>query len=564
MCGSIAKQAQILLFLAVTIFFFGSCSSNKYLNEGEAFLEANEVRIKSKHKIKNKSVLKGDLATLYQQPETRTFFGIPRHWFYYKTINNPDSTWFKGWVQRKIADPPVIYDSLQAQETASVMEAYLRQKGYLDALATFRTKTDKRRATVVYSVDPMERWRVQSIQFISRDDSIQQILNEIAGETILKPGEPVDLELYNNEKRRITRAIQNRGYVNFFANYIAPLQADSADLRIKLVLEVLNPTDSTLHKKYRIGEITVYPDFTMSDGTRKDTVIDGIAFVQQTSSPTINPSVVVRNLYLRKGAFYNRDDYDKTYKQLSKLDAYKFVSIKSSVDSLNQDLINYSILLTRNKKMGIGGDFEVNYSTISLSQRSLMGLSVNFNYRNRNLLRGAEVFLTNLETGIEINLDNPDTLINSFNVSLQNSLYTPKFIDPIGLLTALNKVRLGKNGIVGDRLYRRLQEEANTKHTIGYNFLSLINFYRYHSVNLSLGYDIQPDIEHRLILNHMGIDLFTPITKKAFNEILEGNRFLAESFGKQLFTGFLFRDYTSIYNMIPNAGGFSWGLIHSI
>lgn len=557
------KCGKIRLFfigLGFALFSLSSCSSNKYLLEGESFLYSNDIRIRSDHRIRNKGVLKSELEARYQQPATRTVIGIPRHWFYYQTRNNPDSVWFKSWVRKSFASEPVIYDSTLAEKTTEVMTHHLRERGYWDAGVTFQASEDRRRTSVVYTADPMQRWTVASIRYHSPDTTIQKILDSLTRNSLLSPGQPVDVNLYKREKLRITQAMQNLGYANFFTEYIGPPLSDSSDHEMALQIEVRNPPEGGRHRVFTIGEITVYPDYSNQAPNDFDTVAAGIRFLSPENRILVKPGIILRNIYLVEGERYSREDYDKTLRQLSKLETYRFINIKSS-EVPDTNVLNYDIYLTRNKKMSIGGEIEINYSTLQ-SRRSLMGLGLNVNYRNRNFLRGAELFTTGLETGIEVNLRDPDNRLNTVNINWQNSLYIPRFIDPLRFYTLLNKIRIGKNGIMGDKLYEWLQE-GSSKVNLGFQFLSLSSLYSYQSLNASLGYDVQPDNKRRLQWTHIGVDFFSPDTRPAFDTILNQNPFLRESFGRQLFTGFLFRDYQFTYNSGSRWRGFSYAIIHS-
>ena len=84
-----------------------------------------------------------------------------------------------------------------------------------------------------------------------------------------------------------------------------------------------------------------------------------------------------------------------------------------------------------------------------------------------------------------------------------------------------------------------------TQVSLGYNFLALFDLYSYHIFNSSYGYDLKPK-NNRYILKNLGIDLLRPTTQPAFRDLLDNNPFLANSFGDQLFTGFLMRDFDFI------------------
>jgi len=398
---------------------------------------------------------------------------------------------------------------------------------------------------------------------VCSDTTIQRILDTLKEESLLAPGQPVDVDLYEKERVRITLALQNRGYANFFRNYITEPIADSSNYTMDLEIEVNTPQDGNAHVKYTIGTIRVSPDPTQTDSIRGDTLIDGVKFLSNGQRPLVRPEIIARNIYLKSDALYSRDAYDKTQRQLGRLEAYRFISLKPEIDPDDSTRLNYSLSLTRNKRMEIGGDIELNYSTLASSSRSLMGVSGNISYRNRNFFSGAELFSTNIEAGVEVNLDkNASSKINSANYNVQNNLLIPKFIDPIGFYSLLNHIRPGKNGIIRDKIFNWLSE-GNSSIGIGYQYLSLVDLYYYHSLTASLGYDAQPDARRRLQLNHIGLDFFSPTTKPAFDSILIKNVFLRESFRKQLFSGFLFRDYRFIYTGVARPRGVSLTLVHS-
>ncbi|HLF64344.1 MAG TPA: BamA/TamA family outer membrane protein [Saprospiraceae bacterium] len=553
-----AENIALSLVLVCTLAVLTSCSSNKYLSPGESFLEENSTTIRSKDRIKNKRVLQADLEQLYVQKETRTWAGIPRHTFYYAALKKPDdTTGIQKWL-RKRGDPPVILDSSSINSTIVNMTLLLRQHGYWNGDVDYSVHIDRKRSRVNYLVDPKQRWTVASLKYVSRDKTVQRILDTLILESLLAPGEPVDVDLYEAEKARITLALQNRGYANFFQNYITEPIADSSNHTMHLEIEVTTPFDSDTHVKYTVGDIIVYPDATDVDSTHRDTVIDGVTFLMLADRPVVRPEIIARNIFLKRGELYSRDAYDKTQRQLGRLEMYRFISLKPVLDSEDSTRLDFRLSLARNKKMAIGGDIELSYST--LAQRSLMGISGNINYRNRNLLRGAELFLTNIEAGVEFNLENKE--INSLNFNVQNNLLIPKFIDPIGFYSLLNHVRLGKDGLLGDKIFNWLTE-GNSSVGAGYQFLSLFNLYEYHSLTVSLGYDAQPDARRRLQLNHVGLDYFNPTTKPGLDTILIKNVFLRESFRKQLFSGFLFRDYRFSYSGVPRPLGISVNVIHS-
>jgi len=532
------------------------------LLEGETFLESNDIDLHSESKISNKTTLSDALEDMYVQSETRTLVGLPRHTFYYSSLNNPDSTWFKRWLNTKVGDPPALFDSSKVDLTVEAMTQYLNRRGYWNAEVSYTAKTDKHRTRVSYDVNPKQRWTVESINYISPDTSIQKILDSLAVDTDMPPGTPVDNSSYEADRNRISLAMQNLGYANFYKNYITAPIADSADHKMNLEVNVQDPGSNQQHRIFDIGEIRIYPDFTNEAPIAIDTVIDGVRFLSPEYPFLVKPKVLLRSLYFETGDQFEFKSVDKTRKQFNKLATYRFVNVKPFINPNDSTVLDYDITLARNKTMGIGGDFEFNYSTLSASRNSLFGMAVDLNYRHRNIFNGAELFASNLEIGVEFNLKHPDTLINSFNINFQNSFLIPKFLDPLGVYTGMNKLKIGNFRLLPDKVFDWIVED-NSRVNFGYQYLSLINLYSYHSVNLSIGYDAQPDLNRRLQLNHFGIDMFSPTTRPQFDEILENNQYLRESFVKQLFTGVIFKDYRFVFNGAHNDNGFSKTFIHS-
>ena len=555
-----AENIAVSLVLCCALALLAACSSNKYLGSGETFLEDNAITIKSHERVRNKAVLQTDLENLYLQRKTRVFIGIPRHWFYYQAQKKPmDSTGLRKLLW-KIGDEPVILDTSLAEATVHTMEQYLKQHGYWNGIVDYQINTEDHRSRVSYRVDPMRQWTVRSVTYVSDDPVVQQILDTLAHGTLLSPGAPVDVDLFTQEKARMTRQLQNRGYANFFQSYITDPIADSSNYEMDLEIEITTPAESDHHQKYHVGQVIVYPNTNPADPELRDTIVNGIVF-RIKDRPQVRPNVIARNIYLNTGSLYTRDDYDKTLKQLGRLETYRFITIRPEANPDDTAALNYRLILVRNKKMGVGGDLEINYST--LANRSLLGLGGNLNYRNRNLFHGAELFTTNLETGIELNLRRTDrSNINSANILVQQGLQIPKFIDPFRFYTLLNKIRIGGQGLLGDRPYRWLTESNSTVNTT-YQFVRLVDLYDYHSLAVTLGYDVQPDPNHRLQLTHIGVDLFSPQTQPAFDTILETNTFLRESFNRQLLTGLFFRDYRFSYRGTPKLRKSHFAVFHS-
>ncbi|MEL6942310.1 MAG: POTRA domain-containing protein, partial [Bacteroidota bacterium] len=227
----------IFILLAIT-----ACNSTKYLQEDEVLMEENEIVVEKGEKLS--SSLKYDLSTLARQQENTRFFFFPREWLYFNAKDT--SRFFGRWIQKKLAEPPTIYSEYATKESTKSMRNYLISKGYYAAAVDYVPKfnKDSSRVKITYQVDPNRLYIINDVKIVSQDKAIEQELNANKEASLLKKGEPVSLDIYNNEVTRIINYLKNNGYATFNRGFIAPLQADSIENRVDLTMEILPQSDS--------------------------------------------------------------------------------------------------------------------------------------------------------------------------------------------------------------------------------------------------------------------------------------------------------------------------------
>lgn len=566
----------VIIMMILSGFFFSACNTARYLSADDLLLSKNNIKIESDTLIRNKQNLKYELSTLYKQkPNTNFLFFFPREWFFFSTQDSKDTTKFDQWQRRVIAEVPAFFSPLLADSTQNAMRYYLQYNGYYDAEVYWddAVREKKKQVEITYFVYPKMPYLIDTTLFISGDSNIHQLLQRIQDKTVLKKGEPLTRNAYESEKKRVTDYLRNNGYARFYANFIAPVEADTSRTAhtANVLFEVLPPAKDSLHQVFSVGNVTVYPNYNPTEEAAIliDTLINGYYFKSSANTFKVNPQTIINGIYLRKGNLYSQENYDKTIKQLSTLSIYKFVRIKEEVDPSDPGILNFRIELTRNPKMEFGVDFELNYTNRSTSSatsaaNNLIGISISPSLRNRNLLGGAELLVTNVSAGVEINPDlfSDTRFWNTIDFRIQSSLYFPKFIDYFGVWKGLNSARINKKGgIISNNFYDALRDNTATRLSASYNYLLLLDFYRYDLLNASFGYDVQKSNTTRYIIDHIGIDYLLPETRPAFDEILDANGFLQRSFSQQLFVSLLFRNLSYVHSSRPNRFGESsyWG-----
>lgn len=557
-----AKYSFILIVLSV---FLTSCNSTKFLKEGDYLIQSNSTTIKNADKIANKRTLRYELTYLYKQKENTNFlFFFPREWFYFATQDAKDTTSLDRLQRKYIAEVPAIFSDSLTQATANAMRYYLHHKGYYYAQVDYETKTKKKKKiNVNYIVDPGRQFRIDSVFYESIDPDVDSILHSISPNTYLKPGLGFELNLFEAEKTRVSDHLNNSGYAYFYPSYVDKMDVDTFqnDGKANLYFRVLPPPEDSLHKKYFFGNITIFTDYDPANNTAPaiDTIINGYRIISHREEFIIKPFILLNSLFIEKGSVYKRSQLDQSNKQLSELGIYRFIRIKEVADPLRPEILNIRIELTPALKMEMGWDFEVNYtnSNSSATPSDLFGISLKPSFKNRNLFHGAELFVLDLNTGVEISPFDSTRFWNTIDASLQTDLYLPKFLDYFGFWKGVSKIPFGrKKQLINPGFYNALKDNSATHISAGYSFQFILDWYRSNLFSASFGYDLPRSATQRYILNHVGIDYFYPVTEDYFeDEILANNDFFRRSFGKQVFVSLLFKNLDYSFTSRQNRFG---------
>lgn len=156
-------------------------------------------------------------------------------------------------------------------------------------------------------------------------------------------------------------------------------------------------------------------------------------------------------------------------------------------------------------------------------------------------------------------------LLNSLNAGLTTDLSFRQFMDPLNIYHMIGHTKNHeKKAKIGGRLHSWLVEDASTRLSAGFNYVIISDLYDYYNINANMSYDIQPDPFRKLTITRIGFDLFVPNAYPEYQKILDSNKFLAESFGNQLYTGFLFRNYIYEVNSRIKSKAGHFRMLHSM
>ena len=570
------KQNIDFSFLGLIVFlsiFYSSCNTARYLHSDESLLKGTKIVYKNEKNVSDKSSLTNEILQLIDyKPNGKLLFLIPEEWLYLSNIRSgKDSSWYNK-AFSKLGAPPVLYDEGKHKIIASNIENYLRfRKGYYEARVDFITKekivgwtSSKGSVTrfdteVSYIVSTGDRYRINSITYESEDKSLLRFIQSVNDETLIRKNDYIDFLVIEEEKKRLVLELQNNGYAGFAGNYIE-LNGDSSRINktIDLTILIRTPLPAREHKRYITGNVRVFTDYIQdqSDSIYHEQYTDK-SYYRQSDDFLVKPSVLSNMIFLKQNEYLSRTDRQKTFRKLNGIGTYRFVTFNNYPDSEKDTVMNFDIQLSpHQKKWVFDGGFNGYYSTLGPAE--LIGFGLSSQLVNRNLLGGSERYTMRAETGWEFGFSQESGITRrTTNFSFQNNLVIPSFQDFIGLGKLVNRF-----GLIKDRFYNDFREDAVTNIDLGFSNVNIINLYSLQSLNASFGFDYTSARNNRYVFRPLGFNLDQYEIKDTAS--FELNPLILLSFKDILRTGFLFRDFSYVYNRPKDKKGRSFLVINNL
>jgi len=481
------NQSKINYYGLITILlllFFSSCSPIRNVPENEYLLDRYRV------KVKEGKVKKEDLKVYVKQKPNKRILGIRFHLWLYNLARKDKDKGISGWL-KSIGEEPVIYDDFLTEKSVTQLQSYLQSKGYYNSQVIDTVQFRRKRARVLYKIYANEPYIINDINYTSSDSVLADIVLPDTVNSLISKGDNFDIDILDEERKRIETNLKNLGYYNFNKEYISFLADSSVKNRnVKLVLNVNQfsqrnangQVDSENHKKYKIRNVYIFTNFDQKEALALqddyfndlDTIYEkGIYFISK-GEERLNKRAILQSNFIQPGGWYSLNNANKTYKHLNSLRLFKIINIQfypidsSPNDSSQNGYLDCQILLTK---------FFLQSYTVELQGTNSygnIGVGGNFTYQHRSMFGGAEITDFRLYGNIEA-LDT--SLIGFRNISNATelggsiTLTIPKFLLPI---------------FKGERFSK--QYSPKTQIIVGYNFQDRLE-YRRSVANLSYGYN---------------------------------------------------------------------------
>lgn len=430
------RKSTFLQVLSIVL-LLNACSPTRHLEEGEQLLTRVKIESSSTNKYTS------DLKSLPKQQPNKKLLGLFKLYLgiYNLYYNKPDSK-----IRQKIGEPPVVYDSSSIRASKEIIKKYLNNKGYYNSKVTANTIFKRKKAKTTYSIQEGERYKIKELTYTINDPSLEAIFLSDSSNAKININVPFDVNKLKEERLRIERLFKNFGYYKFSREYVvfevdtfASTHSANVNLLIRNPVKTIQNSDSLIelkHKIYRINTVTVRMDFDVKQqGFGDTTLLDGMTFVD-LEGEKFNKKAISRITYIRPGESYSLKQQEQTYRNLSGLKVFSYVSIQYQEDDFsNEDVLNVTIDLKPRKKKSL------TIETEGTNNGGNLGLNGTVNFQNNNAFKGAEILDIRFSGGVEsqtILTDNNEQRVlgdflpfNTLEFGPELSLEVPRFLLPI-------------------------------------------------------------------------------------------------------------------------------------
>lgn len=423
----------ILIFLLLLGLY--SCSPTKYIPEGEYLL--NKVTVKTDDKKVSRSDMKKNIR---QKPNTRILGVFRFHLGMYNMSGRNGEKRLNKWL-RNIGEAPVVYNGFLTRRSVDQLELYLNNKGYYRARIEDTVYYKKKKANVEYRISPGEQTLIEEFGYTDRYDYVhnklsdttavmQEVLNDSV-HSLIAVSKPLDVDLMEQERERVTRMLREKGYFNFSKNFIqfyADTTRGEPDKAVLLLSIVGNPSDTTAYRKFRIEEININFDYdplyllSGADSSYRDTTYGNYGIIYRDKLK-IKPKLIEETLQFKEGEWYNVQKVVDSYSRLQALNLFKFINIvfREKAAATGQKALVCDVQLIPMKRQNYNVFLEGTHNSGNI------GVGGNLTYSHRNLFKGGENLSLSIWGALKKEQFNEDKIFSTKELGVEMKFITPQF-----------------------------------------------------------------------------------------------------------------------------------------
>jgi outer membrane protein insertion porin family len=482
--GKFLFTNSFILYL-ISFLLITSCEIKKHLPEGTLLYNGAKVNVEKVEDFKGKpKPIAKTLEAIAAPRKNKMILGFPYKVAMWYAIGAPKrESGLKNWLRNQLGEAPILSTKVDIKANETNMQAYLENKGHFRSTIVGKTDTQGYKLKVIYDAKVTRPYLFDTIKWVLDSSELSRTISRIRNRTAyVKQGDQFDIENIKAERNRVDLALKRRGFYFFNPDFIkAYVDTTNNKHTINVFYAIKKETPENARFPQTINAVTVFPNYTLllpPPDTSKLDLFDYEGYSIRDTVKSYKPKTLVRPLTYQVGSLYNLNEHNNTLNRYINMGQFKFVKSRyeSTNDSLGAKKMNVYYYLTPLKKK----NFNAEVAGFTKSN-SFNGGQININWKNRNLLRGAEQLNVKMYGAVETS--SVDTLRsnNNFRVGTELSLTVPRFVTPFRLKESsyflpVTKFLIGYEWIRRQQLYTKnfirgqydlnWKESAKKEHTL--------------------------------------------------------------------------------------------------
>ncbi len=470
-----------ILFFAIILIYFVSCSSIKHVQDDENLLIENTVFVNEKKNSKNEIS-----QYIVQRPNQKTL-SLPLSLYFYN-LGKPDfEKTFEEWIQNhpkkynsyvnKFSEKqtkviyntnrgfnnwfmnkgqaPIIYDPKKTKRSTNSLKDYFVSQGYFDTEVVFDTvKPEEKKLKVDYRITTNNQYYVDSVSTDIESVVIDSLYEVAKEESFIKKENAFIFNDFESEENRLVSIFRNAGIFHFKKNSMG-FWTDSIkqdfykDVLIKIPNRVVTVNDSIFRVPYKIqkvNEINIYTNFSIKNKNKK--ITDSVKYngynFYSYGKLKYKPKYLVNALFITPNGPYKDSERNLTRSHLRKLNSFSS-SIEMNYTENEDESLTADIYLSSLKKYSITFDFDATTSNIKP-----FGILGKFSFLGRNIFGGSETLELAFQgslLNVANDASNSSNFFNAWEGITSASLTFPRILFPINTSSIIPKYMAPRTNI---------------------------------------------------------------------------------------------------------------------
>ncbi|MGI4742222.1 MAG: BamA/TamA family outer membrane protein [Janthinobacterium lividum] len=526
---------------ALLLGLLGSCTGLRYVPEGQKLYTGSKVTLKAPDKLRNQAALQAELVDVIRpQPNFSILGRRPKLFFWHLGVGK--SKGLGHFLAGKFGEAPVLLSQVKPSTVRTLISNRLENRGYFHAQTASEVVEQEKTAQVNYIATPGQQYTMQEIHFPERDTLIDRAIRNTQVASLLKVGDPYDLDVLTQERLRIDQALKNQGYYYFNPTYLL-FQVDSTLAgKVNVYYKVKAEAPARATRPYWLKMVNLNTNYILTDTVRRKPIIYD-KFRYFPDETMFKARAITRAVFLTPDSLFRLRRRDQTLSRLMSLGTFRFVEIKfkPSVagDSAGRARLDADVLMTQLRKKSVRAELQL----VSKSN-GFTGPGLTVTYRNRSALRGAEQLIINGVASTETQTrapagaesrSNTGLISNEFGINAQ--LLVPRLVVP--QLPFLNP-RLVNSDF-----------QPRTNFGAGIRYVSRTGYFSTTSYSANYGYSWKTKITNEQELKLIDVSYNAVTTQPVFQTLLLERPFLQQAYRSQFILASSYR-YTYNEQVLEN------------